>query len=107
MGSKIGRPKKDLCAETIYDLAAIGVTAEEMAHMFRVDKGTIYNNYRDDLYAGRSIMKESLRRQQYKMAMEGNVTMLIWLGKQLLGQKENPVDTSDPVGKVRLKKADA
>lgn len=30
----------------------------------------------------------SLRRAQWKTAMDGNVTMQIWLGKQYLGQRE-------------------
>jgi len=29
-----------------------------------------------------------LRRMQYKAAMDGNASMLIWLGKQLLGQRD-------------------
>lgn len=29
-----------------------------------------------------------LRAAQYKAAMEGNTTMLIWLGKQRLGQSD-------------------
>ena len=43
--------------------------------------------------------KIQLREKQWEVAMEGNVQMLIWLGKQYLGQKdtpetkwENPVD---------------
>ena len=30
----------------------------------------------------------SLRRKQYELALEGDRTMLIWLGKQHLGQSE-------------------
>ena len=30
----------------------------------------------------------SLRRAQYQKALDGNPTMLIWLGKQILGQRE-------------------
>lgn len=36
----------------------------------------------------------SLRRMQFKAAEKGNVAMLIFLGKQYLGQKDNP-DESD------------
>ena len=43
--------------------------------------------------------KIELRRKQWQVAMEGNVQMLIWLGKNILGQKdvadskwENPID---------------
>lgn len=38
-------------------------------------------------------LKKSLRRKQIERAESGNATMLIWLGKQLLGQRDVP----DPV----------
>ena len=34
--------------------------------------------------------KIELRQKQWEVAMEGNVQMLIWLGKQVLGQTEQP-----------------
>ena len=34
------------------------------------------------------LFKTSLRRAQFELAMKGNPTMLIWLGKQYLGQNE-------------------
>ena len=40
----------------------------------------------------------SLRREQYRLAMDGDRTMLIWLGKQYLGQAdkvEHSIDTED------------
>ena len=48
----------------------------------------------------------SLRRKQYEIAMTGNPTMLIWLGKQYLGQRDRqaheltgkdggPIETAD------------
>jgi hypothetical protein len=33
--------------------------------------------------------KASLRRAQWKTALDGNPTMQIWLGKQNLGQRDN------------------
>lgn len=32
--------------------------------------------------------KKALEEKQYEVAMEGNVQMLIWLGKQHLGQTD-------------------
>ena len=32
--------------------------------------------------------KASLRRAQWKAAQDGNPTMLVWLGKQMLGQRD-------------------
>jgi hypothetical protein len=33
--------------------------------------------------------KASVRRAQFKLLEAGNATMAIWLGKQLLGQRDN------------------
>lgn len=35
--------------------------------------------------------KTSLRRLQFELARKGNATMLIWLGKQYLGQTDKPI----------------
>jgi hypothetical protein len=43
--------------------------------------------YKKGIESGRM----SLRRMQYKSAMNGNVTMQIWLGKQYLNQMEKMV----------------
>ena len=39
--------------------------------------------------------KKALEEKQYEVAMEGNVQMLIWLGKQHLGQSEKPSDIKE------------
>ena len=35
--------------------------------------------------------KTSLRRHQFDLAKKGNAAMLIWLGKQYLGQSDKPI----------------
>jgi hypothetical protein len=44
---------------------------------------------------GREDVKMSLRRAQLQLALNGNPTMLIWLGKQLLGQQDAPTNAQD------------
>ena len=39
----------------------------------------------------------SLRRKQYELAMAGNATMLIFLGKQYLGQSDKREVTTPPL----------
>lgn len=41
--------------------------------------------------------KASLRRMQWKAAKDGNPTMLVWLGKQMLGQRDKQ-EISGPDG---------
>lgn len=44
---------------------------------------------------GKSHGRMSLRRKQFELAMSGNPTMLIWCGKQTLGQRDrSDVDVS-------------
>ena len=48
----------------------------------------------------------SIRRKQYELAMAGDKTMLIWLGKQLLGQSQNGTEAEGeikcrPVGGIQ------
>lgn len=42
---------------------------------------------------GQALLKASLRRKQIAVAMTGSVAMLIWLGKQHLGQQEKIIET--------------
>ena len=46
--------------------------------------------------------KATLRRMQWKGAQAGNPTMLIWLGKQLLGQKDRSELTGAEDGPLRV-----
>lgn len=47
--------------------------------------------------ANYSVGRSSLRRAQYQTALKGNPTLLIWMGKQYLGQKENQTNQFDQV----------
>ena len=62
------------------------------------EHGVTFEVYRDEkAEAGRI----SLRRKQMQVAMGGNVTMLIWLGKQYLGQTDKSnVDVGSDEGRV-------
>lgn len=97
-----GRPKvvlNDKGKKTIEDLSTILCTDEEIASILGVSIETLQNKDNLETFLeckkkGNSQGKASLRREQYKLAMKGNCNMLIWLGKQYLGQKDHP-DTSD------------
>lgn len=83
-----GRPPADVDAEDVEKLAVLMCTMEEIAAHFNVSVDTLERNFADVIKRGRERGKESLRRMQWKSAMDGNVTMQIWLGKQILKQKE-------------------
>jgi hypothetical protein len=97
---KAGRPRKELDVEQIRTLASIQCTMKEIAAVMRVNVDTLHDNYSEIIKEAQEAGKESLRRAQWKKAVdEGHPTMLIWLGKFYLGQKEemNIVSTEPEV----------
>ncbi len=96
----MSRPKLDIDAAQVEELASIGCKVEEIADFFGCSRDTIHGRFSADITKGRSRLKESLRRWQLAAAKKGNVVMLIWLGKQLLGQVDkqepDPTEIKDP-----------
>lgn len=91
----VGRDKKAVDPKQVYHLASLGCKDTEIADWFGIDKNTLSYNFATELLKGRENLKQSLRQAQIKLALGGNATMLIWLGKNILGQSDNPVDTDD------------
>ena len=83
-----GRPRINLAPEQVRKLAAIHCTVDEIADVMAVSRDTIYRNYKNELDMGRAEGKMTLRADQLKAARNGSGAMLIWLGKQILGQKD-------------------
>ena len=94
-GYEVGRglKKRIVNPEQIYELAAIGCTDSDIARWFDIDESTLKYNFLDIIAKGREEIKMTLRRAQLQVALGGNPTMLIWLGKQLLGQQETPINS--------------
>lgn len=84
----MARPKLDIDSKEVEKLAAIGCTNDEIAAFFDCSKDTIEGRFSANLRKGRENGKTRLRRLQLQAAEKGNVAMLIWLGKQMLGQKD-------------------
>lgn len=78
-------------------MALIQCTVEEICSVLGISDSTISRRCKEDhkinieeyIQQKANGGRASLRRMQYKKAQEGNPTMLIWLGKQYLGQKDN------------------
>ena len=105
---KMGRPLIELDLKLLEELCTIGCTDSELAACLDVSLKTIENRKREDeeflrIYKrGHESGKMSLRRRQWQKAMEGNIGMLIWLGKQLLGQKDQLEHTATDFTPVRV-----
>ena len=92
--NKGGRPRKELDKKVFEGLCRIQCTEEEIADAFECDVNTVNSwckrtykkGFSEVFRQKRGQGKVSLRRMQWKSAEGGNVTMQIWLGKNLLGQ---------------------
>ena len=85
----MARPKKyNIDTEEVYKLASYGCSNVEIADFYGCDESLIRKSYSEFLNKGRADMKIKLRKLQWKSADKGNVTMQIFLGKNILGQKD-------------------
>jgi len=88
----VGRDKKPVNPKEVYQLAALGCKNTEICDWIGIDQNTLSYNFATELIKGRENLRQSLRQAQIKVALGGNATMLIWLGKNILGQSDNPTD---------------
>lgn len=78
--------------ELLQKLGALQCTQEEAATVFGIARETFsrklrQKRYRDAWESGLANGRMSLRRRQWR---KNSDTMLIWLGKQYLGQRDHP-----------------
>lgn len=82
----MARPFKGIDLDLIEKLAAIHCTNTEIAATVGCDSSLLSKpRYSGIIAKGKERGKTSLRRKMFETAMGGNVTMMIWLSKQLLG----------------------
>lgn len=84
----MGRPKKEIDVELLKKAAAIHCTWHEICSLVGASRRTLEDRFSHIIEEARSNGKMSLRRKQFQMALDGNVPLLIWLGKTVLGQSE-------------------
>jgi hypothetical protein len=94
-GIEVGRGenKKIIDPNEVYKLSSIGMKNSEIAEWFGIDDSTLSYNFKQELLKGKLNLNQSLRKAQISLALSGNATMLIWLGRNILGQSENPFDS--------------
>lgn len=100
--AKMGRPVKEIDWEEFDKLCGMQCTLREIAGWFQVSEDTIERRVKEEYketfaehYSKRSSTgKVALRRKQFDVAMKGHPTLLIWLGKQYLEQKDKMEQTN-------------
>lgn len=99
---RIGRPPIQLDPKQGYTCGYFRATHETMAELFGVNVDTVRKAMRDEndpfsqaYKKGFSTMKMKLSEAQIHAALNGNASLLIWLGKQYLGQSDTPLEETD------------
>jgi|SRR5712664_1963582 len=110
-GNRVGAGRKPVSIDLVEleKLCTMQCTQEEISVWFHCSVRTIETYSKQPAFAeamarGRAKGRISVRRAQMKLLEAGNVTMAIWLGKQMLGQRDvTPIELSGADGKpVRL-----
>lgn len=100
--ARTGRPRKNIDKAEFEKLCALQCTLEEICGFFDCNENTVnafckrtYKKTFSEVFRlKRGTGKISLRRRQWKLA-ETSASMAIWLGKQYLGQTDNPSENAD------------
>lgn len=87
-GAKTGRPLLEIDPKVVEGMASVGGTNKEIGEFVGCDGDTVGRRFADILTKARAGMRLRLRQAQHKAAIGGNATMLIWLGKQILEQRD-------------------
>jgi hypothetical protein len=85
--------RSDIDLVELEKLCTLSCTDEEIAAWFGTSTRTIERRRREPKFAeimarGKAKGRISVRRMQMKLLEQGNATMGVWLGKQLLGQRD-------------------
>jgi len=95
-GVIIGRNKVIVPPDEVEHLASVGCSDTDIARYFGITDSVLRYQLSEYLIKGRHRLKLSLRQAQLRVALEGNPTMLIWMGKNCLQQSDNgAIDNSD------------
>lgn len=98
----MSRPEKPIDWKKVDDLLIAGCLGTEIAAHFDMHATTFYSRVEEKygmsftLYSSEKKHKGDslLRAKQFEKALEKDNTMLIWLGKQRLSQRENNTDAA-------------
>jgi hypothetical protein len=97
----VGRPKKPIDENLVAELAFEGSSNREIADIVGCDDHTIESRFSALLKKKRAERRAGLRRAQNREALAGVPSLLIWLGKQELGQVERVVHEG-PSGPINV-----
>ena len=92
----MGRPPLEIDSKQVFTLASINCTMEEIGLVVGCSVDTLERRFADVIKEGRAHGRSSLRRHMWEAVQKGNITMMIFLSKNLLGYADRTIQqTSD------------
>ena len=88
----MSRFRAEVAEEQVINLARLGCPNTEIAAICGCNETTIRRRFAQALAKGRAERKAQLRKLQWDGAKKLNPALLIWLGKNELGQVDAPKD---------------
>ena len=96
MTNRVGRPEKEFDWKVLDSILQFGANLIDCSELLDVSEDTIQRKIKGEHgctfteYRTKKMgrMRVKLLQKQFEMAQNGNVALLIWLGKQHLGQAE-------------------
>lgn len=94
--ARTGRPPTPIDASKLDVMMQYGATCSEVANEFNCSEDAIVRyikrnykmNYAEYSHKKKGSVRMRLRTKQVELALKGNIPMLIWLGKNILGQSD-------------------
>ncbi len=116
MKNKVGRPEKEIDWKLLDSILQFGARLIDCSEMLDMSDDSIQRKIQDahgctfSEYRERKMSKMRMRllQKQFDVAMAGNTALLIWLGKQHLGQTDKITQELDTNKiKIRIEKMDS
>lgn len=86
----MGRPLKEIDEERVAQMILEGATVNEVALCLDVEDETLHRRFKKLIAKKKAERRVTIRKWQYEQARQGNVGMLVWLGKNELKQTDKP-----------------
>lgn len=94
----MARPRKSIDADQVKRLAMINCSYAEIAAVVGCNESTLTRRFAQVIKEGREQGKSSLKRMMWEACQKGNISMMIFLSKQMLGYADKTVTQAHVTG---------
>ena len=94
------RQKKEVDVDLLRKIAAVNCSYEEMGGILECSSDTLSRHYKKEIDQERAKGYASLRKSQFKYALRGNASLLIFLGKVYLKQRPEEEGTGETINVI-------